>query len=80
MAHVLQGAWMRFMYRMQSNGQQTGVQPEPHLGLRPWSPPSRPSKPRLLRHQSAPSTQSLGRSPRQNMASRNSAGNLNTPT
>lgn len=36
---VRQGAWLRFMARMQSNGRQPSVTPAPRLGLRPVAVP-----------------------------------------
>ena len=59
---VAQGAWMRFMFRMQCNGQQPNLIPEPHLGLRPRNQPLPASKPHTLPHQSAiPDPESLAK-------------------
>ena len=74
-----QGAWLRFMYRMQTS-QATSQYPEPHLGLRPWVPPPQPPPKRsLARQQSAPSGGGmLGRqSPLSSEYGRSSEGNLN---
>ena len=73
-----QGAWLRFMYRMQTS-QATSQWPEPHLGLRPWVPPPQPPRRSLARQQSAPGSGStLERQSLQAVQyGRNSEGNLN---
>ena len=78
---LVQGAWMRFMYRMQSSGTQLSLEPEPHLGLSTWHPPPPPPKSRLTRQQAAPTGQALERSSlAQTPSGRNSAGELINPT
>ncbi len=73
-----QGAWLRFMYRMQTS-QAMSQWPEPHLGLRPWVPPPQPPRRSLPRQQSAPGSGSnLDRPSLQAVRyGRNSEGNLN---
>ena len=75
-----QGAWLRFMYRMQTS-QATSQWPEPHLGLRPWMPPPQPPpnpKRLLARQQSAPGGRAMDRQSLQAAHyGRSSEGNLN---
>ena len=74
---ALQGAWLRFMYRMQTS-QATSQWPEPHLGLRPWVPPPQPPLRSLARQQSAPGGRTMDRQSLQTARyGRSSEGNLN---
>jgi hypothetical protein len=67
------------MYRMQTS-QSTSQWPEPHLGLRPWSPPPQPPKRSLTRQQSAPGGPALERPSLQAARfNRSSEGNLHRP-